>query len=166
MPAMVSCCGPLIFKQGFGLFSSLYGAESCSSWSPYFTASEFSTGDCYRYFGLPVRAVYGEVVPVAEITLPETLILTMGIKESETLTASFLPDNATYKNLTWVSSDISIATVDAKGTVTAVTTSIVCVPPSLEKRTEETLKAFWQDDKAKIAKAIAMILFFICLFYI
>ncbi len=100
--------------------SSLYTAEFCSSWSPYFTSSQFSTGDCYRYFGLPVRAVYGEVVPVTEITLPETLILTMGKTESVTLTASVLPENATYKNLTWVSSDYSVANVDANGNVTAV----------------------------------------------
>ena len=99
--------------------SSLYTAESCSSWSPYFTSSEFSTGDCYRYFGLPVRAVYGEVVPVAEITLSSTSMELL-IGQTGQLTATILPDKATYKGLIWTSSDESVATVDATGKVTAV----------------------------------------------
>ncbi|MBO6168713.1 MAG: Ig-like domain-containing protein [Bacteroidales bacterium] len=99
--------------------SSLYTTESCSSWSPYFTSSEFSTGDCYRYFGLPVRAVYGEVVPVAEIELNASSIdLQPG--ESSQLIANILPGNAINNSLIWVSSDDSIATVDSQGLVTAV----------------------------------------------
>ena len=99
--------------------SSLYNTESCSSWSPYFTSSEFSTGDCYRYFGLPVRAVYGEVVLVSEISLNYTYLelLKDGTRQ---LTATFSPSNVTYKGLTWSSSDESVATVDANGKVTAV----------------------------------------------
>ena len=88
--------------------------------SPYFSQSATQSGNCYRYFGLGIRPVYGAVVPVTEITLPETMILTKGIKESATLTATVLPEDATYKNLTWESSDKSIATVDANGKVTAV----------------------------------------------
>lgn len=99
--------------------SSLYTAESCSSWSPYFTSSEFSTGDCYRYFGLPVRPVYGEVVPVAEITLSSTS-MDLLIGQTGQLTATIMPDNATYKGLIWTSSDESVATVDATGKVKAV----------------------------------------------
>ena len=99
--------------------SSLYTAESCSSWSPYFSSSQFSTGDCYRYFGLPVRAVYGEVVPVTEITLSSTS-MDLLIGQTGQLTATILPDNATYKGLIWTSSDDSVATVDATGKVTAV----------------------------------------------
>ena len=42
------------------------------------------------------------------------------IGETQTLTATVLPENATYKSLTWVSSDESVATVDANGKVTSV----------------------------------------------
>ena len=106
--------------------SSLYTTESCSSWSPYFTSSQFSTGDCYRYFGLPVRPVYGEVVPVGEITLSST---SMGVFIGKTcqLTATISPANATYKSLTWSSSDESIATVDQSGKVTAVSIGTVSI---------------------------------------
>ena len=106
--------------------SSLYTAESCSSWSPYFTSSAFSTGDCYRYFGLPVRAVYGEVVPVGEITLSSTSMELL-IGQTGQLTATILPDNATYKGLVWTSSDESVATVDVTGKVTAVSIGTVSI---------------------------------------
>ena len=99
--------------------SSLYTTESCSSWSPYFNSSEFSTGDCYRYFGLPVRAVFGEVVPVTEITLNTTYLELLKDGTSQ-LTATISPANATYKGITWTSSDESVATVDANGKVKAV----------------------------------------------
>ncbi len=98
--------------------SSLYTAESCSSWSPYFTSSQFSTGDCYRYFGLGIRPVEGAVIPVASIDMPTTLDLIVG--RTATLSATISPGNATYKCLTWSSSDESVATVDASGKVTAV----------------------------------------------
>jgi len=88
--------------------------------SPYFGQSYKKSDNCYRYFGLGVRPVYGAMVPATEIMLPSTLILTKGIKESETLSATVLPDNATCKNLSWGSSNPSVATVTADGKVTAV----------------------------------------------
>ena len=60
-----------------------------------------------------------DVVQVESVTVsPETLTLTVG--ETETLTATVLPDNATSKDVQWSSSDESIATVSSKGVVTAV----------------------------------------------
>ena len=44
--------------------------------------------------------------------------LTVG--QSETLTATITPDNATNKNVTWSSDNQNVATVDANGNVTAV----------------------------------------------
>ena len=66
-----------------------------------------------------VRTVTPEIVPVSQITLnkAETSI---SVGNSETLTATVTPGNAANKALNWASSDTSVATVAADGTVTAV----------------------------------------------
>ena len=107
--------------------SSISEDGSYFALSPYFSQSGKEIGNCYRYFGLGVRPVYGAVVPVSEITIPETLILTIGKTESSILKATILPDNATYKNLTWSSTDESVATVDSEGEVTAVSVGKVSI---------------------------------------
>ncbi|MBC8585169.1 Ig-like domain-containing protein [Oscillospiraceae bacterium NSJ-64] len=61
----------------------------------------------------------GVVYKVTEVKLDKTS-LTLDVNESETLTATITPDNATNKNVTWESSNTSVATVDADGKVTAV----------------------------------------------
>lgn len=58
-------------------------------------------------------------IPVIGVKLDKTS-LTMQEKGSATLTATLEPADATNKNVTWESSDISIATVDASGKVTAI----------------------------------------------
>ena len=60
-----------------------------------------------------------EIVPVSQITLnkAETSI---SVGNSETLTATVAPENATIKALTWASSDEDVATVAPDGTVTAI----------------------------------------------
>lgn len=55
---------------------------------------------------------------VASVTLPDTLVLTVG--SGQQLTAEVLPEDATDKSLTWESSDDKIATVDQTGRVTAI----------------------------------------------
>ncbi len=57
-------------------------------------------------------------VKVAGITLPETLTLRAG--RTETLIPSIIPYDAANKNVSWASSDSSVATVEENGTVTAV----------------------------------------------
>ena len=66
-----------------------------------------------------VRTVTPEIVPVSQITLnkAETSI---SVGNSETLTATVAPENATIKALNWASSDEDVATVAPDGTVTAV----------------------------------------------
>jgi uncharacterized protein YjdB len=59
------------------------------------------------------------VVAVESITLDKSsLELTEG--ETATIIATVKPDNATNKTVTWSSSNASVASVDANGTVTAV----------------------------------------------
>ncbi len=63
--------------------------------------------------------VKAKVIHVTEVKLDKTDI-TKTEGETEQLTATVLPDNATNKAVTWKSSDKTIATVDDKGLVTAV----------------------------------------------
>ena len=60
-----------------------------------------------------------EIVPVSQITLNKTST-SISVGNSETLTATVAPENAANKDLKWASSDTSVATVAADGTVTAV----------------------------------------------
>ena len=58
-------------------------------------------------------------VEVTEVKLSSSK-LTLEIGESETLTATVLPENATDKSVSWTSDDEEIATVDSNGKVTAI----------------------------------------------
>ena len=58
------------------------------------------------------------VIEVTSVSLNKTS-LTLEIGESETLTATVMPSNATDKSVTWTSSDQAVATV-ANGKITAV----------------------------------------------
>ena len=73
-----------------------------------------------------VRTVTPEIVPVSQITLnkAETSI---SVGNSETLTATVAPENATNKALTWASSDEDVAIVAPDGTVTAVKVGTVTI---------------------------------------
>ena len=48
--------------------------------------------------------------------------LSLKISETQTLTATVLPENATTKDVSWISSDASVAAVTADGAVTAIKT--------------------------------------------
>ena len=64
------------------------------------------------------KTVEPEVIPVSSVSLDKTSVeLTEG--DETTLTATVNPDNATNKNITWNSSDNSVATV-VNGKVTAL----------------------------------------------
>ena len=65
-------------------------------------------------------------VPVESISLDQT-DLTLTVGGTATLTATVLPENADNKNVTWTSSNSSIATVDANGKITAVAPGLAVV---------------------------------------
>lgn len=56
---------------------------------------------------------------IEEISLPESIELEVGGKESEALEVTKKPENG-FGDITWQSSDEAVATVDKNGTVTAV----------------------------------------------
>ena len=65
-----------------------------------------------------VRTVTPEAVSVSQITLNKTST-SISVGNSQTLTATVAPENAANKALKWASSDTSVATVAADGTVKA-----------------------------------------------
>ena len=76
-------------------------------------------------------------VPVESVSLDkETFTLPVG--ETETLTAAVSPENATYKTVTWTSSDESVATVDADGVVTAVGEGTATITATAANGTDDT----------------------------
>ena len=73
-----------------------------------------------RHYGLSVRPVYDDstAVPVSGVSLDKTS-MSMTVDETQTLTATVTPSNATDKSVTWSSSDPDIASVSGSGVVTA-----------------------------------------------
>lgn len=63
--------------------------------------------------------VTAAAVPVTGVTLNKTST-SLYVGDTETLTATVAPDNATNKAVTWTSSDSTVATVDQNGVVTAL----------------------------------------------
>jgi hypothetical protein len=63
--------------------------------------------------------VEANVVPVTGVSLNKT-ILELGEGQSETLSATVTPENASNKDVAWSSSDAEVATVDTAGKVTAL----------------------------------------------
>ena len=61
---------------------------------------------------------YGTLVSVTSVTMSQTK-LTMALGETGQLTATVLPENATYRKLTWESSNSDIVSVDDDGNIFA-----------------------------------------------
>lgn len=77
----------------------------------------YGTGN--RYYGLTIRPVCGDF-PVESVSLDKTE-LEIAVGDEATLTATVLPTNATNKNVTWSSSNKSVATVSS-GVIKGVST--------------------------------------------
>lgn len=96
-----------------------------------FVSSEFnnriiwravSEGDYYSSkYNVFLNAYTNTMTPASSVKVtPETFSLATG--QSQALTAVVLPENATNKDLTWESSNPSVASVDTQGVVTALAT--------------------------------------------
>ena len=100
--------------EGGGRFAFVYNYSQNSSYN--LTSYNASMAK------FPVRPVYEllvDYVPLSSILLNKNeLVLMEG--ESETLTATVKPDNATNKAVNWYSSDVSVVFVDVNGIVTAM----------------------------------------------
>ncbi len=71
-------------------------------------------------------AITVEAVPVQQIKL-EPISTTLPLGKTLTLKSQILPENATNPGITWTSSEPSIASVDANGTVKALKTGTVTI---------------------------------------
>jgi len=92
--------------------------------------------------------------PVASISVkPRTLLLEVG--KTSTVIVSVLPITATIQTVQWSSSDNSIATVDAKGLITAVSSGTVSIiAKSDDNSTKTDTVTVTCVDKTALSKAI------------
>ena len=82
-------------------------------------SNEIKRNTPFRTTAMKVVPAYTDKVPVKSVALtPASLSLMVG--QSETLTATVYPDNATDKAASWRSSDLGVVDVDENGKVTAI----------------------------------------------
>ena len=82
-------------------------------------ASSFLAAACDNVY-------WGKFVKVADVTLDKDEIQ-LPVGETQKLTATVHPDNATEKTVYWYSSDNGVATVDRDGNVTGVATGLAFI---------------------------------------
>ena len=73
-----------------------------------------------RKDGYMIRPVYSSMVHVTGVSLDQTTLEISEIGETQTLTATVTPSNATETELIWSSSNPSVATVSSEGVVTGL----------------------------------------------
>jgi len=76
---------------------------------PFFVISVFLLSGCKISYQVPITGVNIQQES-----------LSLNVSDQETLTVNILPDNATNKNVTWISEEEDIATVDENGQVTGI----------------------------------------------
>ncbi len=115
-------------RDGINLLATTYGAYWSSSlgtdrpdFAWYITIDNWriTPRNNSRSFGLSIRPVYGEFIPVESITLDNTsLELVEGF--STQFNATISPSNASARTIYWVSGDDSIVSVDNEGNASAL----------------------------------------------
>jgi uncharacterized protein YjdB len=83
-------------------------------------------GGLITYCYVTVTNVVGSYIPVASIELNTNVIL-MNKGESESLTATVLPSNATNKSVNWSTDDSSVITVASNGKISALKEGIAVI---------------------------------------
>ena len=109
-------------SDGYTNTSSTYRYYLKYSSSGVFTSANVGSNTSLSNTDTPAIYLFkkgtGETISVTEVTLDKSA-LSLEVGQTGTLTATVSPENATNKNVTWSTSDSSIATV-SNGTVTAV----------------------------------------------
>ena len=94
------------------------------------------------YVGVDNKAMlfYQDYVPVESIALSPSSF-TLNVPDTQQITASILPENATNKTLTWSSSNPSNLSVDENGLVTAVASGSATITATSENGISATCSA-------------------------
>lgn len=98
------------------------------------------------------EAIVNIKVPVVSITLDKTELTMLAGTEFQ-LTATILPSDATLTDITWNSSDTSVATVGTDGTITAIksgTTNVTATCDGITATCVVTVKDINSDDDTNI----------------
>ena len=120
--------------------SSTSSSESSSSASSGFSSGSSSTSGSSSSSSSSSTTTTSmpSTIEVTEIQIQEK-IEDMEIGENEKLTANITPSNATDKNVTWQSSDESIATIDSTGEVTAKKSGVVTITATTSNGKSSTI---------------------------
>ena len=97
--------------------NTITGTPTAASTSTFTVKAQNSYGSDSKQLSIAIDSA--TTTPVTGVTLNKSTTELI-VDQSETLTATVKPDNATNKNVTWSSSAESVATVDTNGKVTAV----------------------------------------------
>lgn len=83
--------------------------------------SSSSSSKRIDFYGADITVTYtAETVHPTSVTISPSTV-TIGAGETEQLTETVLPDNASDKSVTWSSNNTSVATVSSTGLITAIT---------------------------------------------
>ncbi|HCC50933.1 MAG TPA: hypothetical protein DEQ30_01850 [Porphyromonadaceae bacterium] len=134
IPSSVTSIGDGTFTNTTNLkYVDVYWNEPISINSPVFQNSNLSnailivpTGTKALYEAAPVWQDFGTII---ERPIPESVSIyaSLLVGSSLLLEAEIIPSNTIYQDVTWSSSDVAVATVDATGQVTGVSPGIATI---------------------------------------